>query len=193
MNKIAEEIEECKRCNLEETCTNKVVGSGNLDSKLVLVGEAPGRKEDELGIPFVGQAGKKLDDLLKQAGLQRDKVFITNILKCRPPDNRRPRKNEIAACKSHLNKQLNILEPKVVAPMGNSATEFIFNRYKLEKGPIGDLHGQVYPVTDEWGKILLVPLYHPAAAIYNRSLIIELEEDLKKVADLILTTCAQGP
>ena len=186
MEALKGEIVKCDRCGLYSGASRKVIGEGNLDADVVLVGEAPGRKEDELGRPFVGSAGKLLDRLLEGKGLQRESVYITNIVKCRPPKNRRPKKAETEACSGHLEKQLEIIKPRVVAPMGNSAIEYFFDKLGLEPSNIGDAHGKPMRVKCTWGNIILFPLYHPAAAIYNRRLLWELEGDiaaLKRVID----------
>jgi DNA polymerase len=145
----------------------------------VLVGEAPGKKENESGRPFVGSAGKILDGVLKDAGLSREDVYITNILKCRPPDNRRPKKREVELCEVYLMKQLEIIKPIVVSPMGNVSLAFFFNKFGLKKAKIGEVHGKVFDLEAPWGSIKLVPLYHPAAAIYNRQLLQKLQKDIK--------------
>ena len=181
MNHITSEARSCLRCELGEHRKNVVVGSGSLDANIVLVGEAPGRKEDESGLPFVGSAGKLLDNLLASAGLDREEIFIGNILKCRPPGNRRPKKTEIESCNEYLIRQLEIIKPKVIAPMGNSALSFFQSLYGLEEIVIGDAHGKLYEIDASWGKVNLIPLYHPAAAIYRRNLLGELEEDMKKL------------
>jgi uracil-DNA glycosylase len=161
------------------------MGEGALDSRVVFVGEAPGRREDDTGRPFVGSAGKLLDRLLMKAGLNRVDVFITNVVRCRPPGNRRPKRGEVEACSGHLKKLLEIIQPDVIAPMGNSAIEHIFEMFGLEDGVIGEIHGTAYRVKAAWGGITLYPLYHPAAAIYNRNLIGELEMDVEGLATLL--------
>lgn len=185
MDNVAQKISVCNLCSLAESCTNKVIGAGSLDCDLVLIGEAPGKKEDETGFPFVGAAGMLLDKILDQADLKRENIFITNILKCRPTDNRRPRKREVEKCESHLNAQLMIIKPKVIAPMGNVATNYFFARYGIEKTSIGDAHGRMRPIKTKWCEVKLVPLYHPAAAIYNQGLKTELVKDMKRVSRLI--------
>lgn len=184
MNKITSEARSCLECALGEHRNNVVLGAGNLDAGIVLVGEAPGRKEDESGLPFVGSAGKLLDSLLESSGLSRKDIFIGNILKCRPPGNRRPKKAEVAACEGFLARQLEIIKPKIIAPMGNSALAYFQSIYGLEEMVIGDAHGRVFEVETSWGTVKLVPLYHPAAAIYRRHLLGDLEKDMKKVAGL---------
>ncbi|MBN2334981.1 uracil-DNA glycosylase [Candidatus Bathyarchaeota archaeon] len=184
MDRVREEASACTRCPLWENRANAVVGSGNLDSPLVLVGEAPGRKEDESGLPFVGSAGKLLDRLLGEAGLTREDVFITNIVKCRPPKNRRPKKGEVDACERFIAEQLDIIRPRVVAPMGNSSINYFFEKHGLGKAVVGDVHGVEHEIEAGWGVFKLVPLYHPAAAIYTRRLVEELERDMKRLAGL---------
>jgi DNA polymerase len=187
MNQITASVRSCMNCELAQTRTKVVIGAGNLDSKIALIGEAPGRKEDESGLPFVGSAGKLLDNLLNSAGLVRDDVFIGNILKCRPPKNRRPKKSEVRQCEDYMMKQLEVISPDVIAPMGNSALAYFQKRLGLEKQVIGDVHGKVFDVETSWGKVKMVPLYHPAAAIYRRHLLGELEEDMKSIGALVPT------
>jgi len=184
MNLITAKVRSCANCGLSETRTKVVLGAGTLDAKIVLVGEAPGRKEDESGLPFVGSAGKLLDRLLAAAGLSRDDIFIGNIIKCRPPKNRRPKKSEVAQCEGYMMEQLEIINPAIVAPMGNSSLSYFQERFGLEKQVIGDVHGNVVEIDAPWGRIKLFPLYHPAAAIYRRHLLGELEEDMKKLGEL---------
>lgn len=184
MNELAKEAESCLGCDLSKDKNKIVIGAGNLDAKIVLVGEAPGKKEDETGLPFVGSAGKLLDEILEDADLSRDEVFITNILKCRPPNNRRPKKIEVESCEDLLMRQLSLIQPKVIAPMGNSSLSFFQEKYSLENGSIGDIHGTIYEVEASWNHVKIVPLYHPAAAIYRRFLLDILKEDMKKIAEI---------
>ena len=183
---VAAEVLACRRCSLHEGRKNPVVGGGDLDSPLVLVGEAPGRKEDELGKPFVGSAGKILDSMLEGAGLERSRLFITNVVKCHPPKNRRPLSKEVRACTEHLEALLGIISPRVIAPMGNSSTSYVLGRYGLERSSIGEVHGRSLEAQAPWGRIVIFPLYHPAAVLYNRSLEGELKRDfasLKRVLE----------
>ena len=184
MDALRDRAQSCKRCALWESRTNAVVGSGSLDAEIVLVGEAPGRTEDESGLPFVGRAGKLLDDLLGRVGLSRGDVFIMNVVKCRPPNNRRPKKVEMRSCMPYLVEQLEIIGPRVVAPMGNSPLSYFFQRFGLGRAVIGSVHGKAYQVDTKWGGVTLFPLYHPAAAIYNRKLTETLEKDMKLLAGL---------
>jgi len=184
MDALRDRAQSCKRCALWESRTNAVVGSGSLDAEIVLVGEAPGRTEDESGLPFVGRAGKLLDKALGKAGLSRGDVFIMNVVKCRPPNNRRPKKVEMRSCMPYLVEQLEIIGPRVVAPMGNSPLNYFFQRFGLGREVIGSVHGKAYQVDTKWGGVTLFPLYHPAAAIYNRKLTETLEKDMKLLAGL---------
>jgi uracil-DNA glycosylase len=184
--KLVADVAACRSCGLCKGAKNRVNGEGDLDSCAVFVGEAPGRREDESGRPFVGSAGRLLDRLLSGAGLSRRKIFISNVVRCRPPGNRRPKGGEVEACSGHLDRLLGIIEPKVIAPMGNSAIEYIFERYELGGAVIGDVHGKPLEVEAPWGKVVVFPLYHPAAAIYNRKLLVELEADMAALALLLL-------
>ena len=185
LERVTAEVRACQLCPLHEGRMNPVVGDGCLDSPLVLVGEAPGRKEDEQGKPFVGSAGKLLDSLLEGAGLERSKLFITNIVKCRPPKNRRPLSKEVKACSGHLETLLGIISPRVIAPMGNSSTGHFLRMFGLEKAKIGDIHGSVFRVEASWGDVILFPLYHPAAVLYNRALEQELRDDFASLKRLL--------
>jgi uracil-DNA glycosylase family 4 len=181
MEALREEVMGCGWCGLCQGASRKVMGEGDLDAAVVLVGEAPGRKEDELGRPFVGSAGKLLDRMLEDAGLTREGVYITNVVNCRPPNNRKPKGAEVEACSGHLERILGIIRPRVVAPMGNSAIEYFFKKFDLKKIKIGDAHGKPVRVRFPWGDAVLFPLYHPAAAIYNRRLLGELEDDVARL------------
>lgn len=165
------------------------MGEGNLNATVVFIGEAPGRREDETGRPFVGAAGQLLERLLHQIGLRRCDVYIGNVVKCRPPDNRRPRAEEIKACAPHLEMQLKIIEPMVIAPMGNSAIGYLMRRFGLTPAYIGRIHGKQFEVDAPWGRIVLVPLYHPAAALYLKDLEGVLEEDFESLRRLIDRVC----
>lgn len=184
-SELVADVADCRGCGLCDGAKNRVNGEGDLDSRIVFVGEAPGRKEDESGRPFVGSAGKLLDRLLAGAGLGRDRVFISNIVRCRPPGNRKPKQSEVEACSCHIERLLVIIAPHVVAPMGNSAVEFLFERYGLGEATIGDVHGKPREVEMSWGKVIVFPLYHPAAAIYNRKLLGELDADMRALAALL--------
>jgi len=180
----AEQTAGCTRCALAGGRTQVVFGSGNPDADLVFVGEAPGFHEDQQGVPFVGQAGKLLDKLLGGIGLTRADVMVVNVLKCRPPGNRDPLPEEIAACEPHLFRQIELIEPKLVATLGNFATKLLSGK------PLGitRVHGHEQPVTLGTSQVLLYPLYHPAAALYTPSMLKVLEEDFARIPALLATT-----
>ena len=177
-----DELELIKSTEIFKNCTNIVFGKGNEQAKILFVGEAPGRKEDEQGVPFVGAAGKNLDNLLKQVGLSLDDIYITNILKCRPPENRDPQPEEIKKHTPYLLKQIREMKPKVVCSLGNYSTKFFLalgniENMKLQPG-ITQVHGKPQLIQIEDQQIKLIPLFHPAAIIYNRNLITEWEKDM---------------
>ncbi len=167
MKKIKQFIENCKKCSLWKMRNKPVVGTGSSDAELLFIGEAPGSNEDLQGKPFVGRAGKILDELIESIGLKREDVFIANILKCRPPDNRNPLKAEINACAKYLDKQIEIIKPKIIAPLGNFACSFIFEKYGLKFDKIGNVHGKIFQVKTNNSKVKIIPLYHPAVVTYN--------------------------
>ncbi len=174
LDKIAEEVRACKKCALHRSRIRSVPGEGPADAEIVLVGEAPGREEDEQGRPFVGRAGRLLNQLLSEAGLKREDLFITNVVKSRPPGNRRPTKNEVKACLPYLWLQLEIIKPKVVGLLGGLATEVILGEKKLTL-----VRGRVFEK-----KYKFVPTYHPAAVLRNPNLKSVLLEDLKRLKNL---------
>ena len=130
---IAEQVKTCKKCDLCQTRTNAVPGKGNKNAEIILIGEAPGRNEDKNGEPFVGSAGKRLNEILLDAGIHRDDVYITNIVKCRPPNNRAPTKNEEKACLDYINEEISIINPKVVCVMGNTAFNTLLEGKEITK------------------------------------------------------------
>ncbi|MGH2847511.1 MAG: uracil-DNA glycosylase [Thermoleophilaceae bacterium] len=171
----------CVRCPLHQGRTKVVFGSGNADSDLMFVGEAPGMHEDLQGLPFVGRAGRLLDQLLEEVGLQRSDVFITNVLLCRPPGNRDPQPDEIDTCKPYLHRKIELIEPKVVCTLGNFATKLLT---RSQRGITG-VHGR--PQVHELGgrAVRVLPLYHPAAALRSTRTLEELREDFAKLAALL--------
>lgn len=170
-------IKNCKRCALFKDRINIVKGDGSLDPKVMFIGEAPGSNEDKTGKPFCGRAGKILDSLLDSIDLKREDVYITNIVKCRPPKNRDPKKEEIEKCSLYLKKEIKEIQPKIICPLGRFASKFILNEYKQEVKEIGEIHGEIYMCDG----IKIIPLYHPAAAIYNPKKINILKNDFKKI------------
>ena len=171
----------CVRCPLAETRTQVVFGSGNPDAELMLVGEAPGFHEDHTGLPFAGQAGELLGWLLAGIGLDRVDVYLVNVLKCRPPQNRDPLVEEIAACEPHLFRQIELVRPHVVATLGNFATKLLSGR----SFGITRVHGQEHELTLGGTNVLLYPLYHPAAALYTPSMLQALEDDFSRLPGLL--------
>lgn len=163
-----------KRTELFKDCTNIVVGVGNPNADILFVGEAPGKNEDLQGEPFVGAAGKNLNKLLEKVGLKREDIYIANILKCRPPQNRDPLPEEIRAHTPWLLKQIKDMKPKIVCSLGNYATKFFLagTNVDLMKKQVGitSVHGKVQNLEIDGLKFKLIPLFHPAAIIYNRSL-----------------------
>lgn len=178
VEEIRREVLSCRKCPLFKTRNNPVVGEGNLKAKIVFVGEAPGFHEDREGRPFCGAAGKILDELLESINLKREEVYITNLLKCRPPQNRDPLPEEIKACSPYLVRQLEIINPKVICPLGRYSMKFIFEKYGLADRlePISKIHGKIFEVKSLFSDISIVPLYHPAVATYHPA----MKEILKK-------------
>ncbi len=165
-------------CRLCKSRNRAVPGEGLLKAKIMLIGEAPGYWEDQKGRPFVGAAGKRLEELLTVAKLNRGKVYITNVVKCRPPNNRPPRLDELNICTDqYLDKQISLINPKLICAMGNYATKHILEKFSLKAENMGIIHGKIYTVQD----IAVIPLYHPAAALHKPPLMDILKEDWSKV------------
>lgn len=181
LDKVREAIIKNNICpELRETATNLVVGDGNLNAEIVFIGEAPGKNEDEQGLPFVGAAGKFLNEMLAQAGMERSDVYITNIVKYRPPNNRDPLPEEKKAFWPYLLKQLQIIKPKVVVTLGRHSME-----YFLPDARISAIHGQAKRIKFGDDKLVIVPLYHPAAALYNGGMRQTLIDDFLLVPEII--------
>ena len=187
LDELATEASGCTRCRLSEGRTQVVFGVGDPDADLMFVGEAPGFHEDKQGFPFVGQAGKLLDRLLEGIGLTRAGVYVANVIKCRPPGNRDPVPDEIERCEPYLFRQVELIEPRVVATLGNFATKLLSGR------PLGitRVHGQVQDVILGGRPVLLYPVYHPAAALYTPSMLTVLEEDFRRIPDLLARTVTE--
>jgi DNA polymerase len=174
---IEQLIGDCQRCGLSETRTRIVFGSGSPDARVLIIGEAPGKNEDLTGVPFVGAAGKFLDELLGVAGLARDDVFIANVVKCRPPENRNPRPVEIETCVPFLREQVRVISPEIIVTLGNFATRVVL---QTDEGITG-LRG----VVRQAGRFKVLPVYHPAAAIYDRAKREPLFADFTLLGELI--------
>ncbi len=181
LERLHKSLRACTQCDLCEERTQVVVGAGDPDADLMFVGEAPGANEDRTGMPFVGQAGTLLESLLQGIGLTRDQVFITNVLKCRPPGNRDPAASEIEACQRFLADQVSLVQPRLVCTLGNFATKLISGR----PDGISTVHGTVQKVRFGGVDITLFPVFHPAAALYQRSLLGTLQQDFAQIPALI--------
>jgi len=176
LEKVKQNVIKCTKCELAKTRTNSVPGKGDFKSDVIFVGEAPGKNEDRNGEPFIGVAGKKLSAALEGAGISRDKVYITNIVKCRPPKNRVPKTNERETCQDYLKQEIAIIKPKLICILGNTAFNSLLGGSEIMKfrGKIVQKNNQLYFLT-----------VHPAATIYNQKLIDVLNEDIVKLFELV--------
>ena len=179
----------CEQCALSQTRTQVVFGSGSPSAELMFVGEAPGFHEDKHGIPFVGAAGKLLVTLLEGIGMTREDVYIANVLKCRPPGNRDPLPAEIQACEGHLFRQIELIQPTLVATLGNFATKLLSGK----PAGITQVHGREQHVVLGGNPVTLYPIFHPAAALYTRSMLQVLEEDFRRIPELLGRPAAPPP
>lgn len=176
LESVASQIRGCTRCKLHAGRTRAVPGVGPVTADVFFIGEGPGAREDEQGEPFVGRSGRYLDQLLESVDLNRAKVFITNVVKCRPPANRDPHVAEVRACAPYLERQLALIQPRLVVTLGRFAMERFFS-----DGRISDIHGQPRRIDDT----IYLPLYHPAAALYRGSLRSVVEEDFRRIPALL--------
>lgn len=186
-DKLIEEIMNCRKCALYKNRKNPVPGEGNKNADLMFIGEAPGAREDETGRPFVGAAGKLLTELIEFIGLSRENVYITNIVKCRPPGNRDPREEEINACLPYLLKQIKLIRPRIIVALGRHAGKTLFELSGLNWTNMSRLHGRVFNASIDGVLFKLTVTYHPAAALYNPrlkgSLIKDFKETIKSILD----------
>jgi DNA polymerase len=178
---LVSEILSCTRCPLYSSRKRAVPGEGPLNASIMFVGEAPGRSEDLEGRPFVGSAGKLLDSLLSSIGVERDGVYITNVVKCRPPGNREPFDSEVRACNPYLRRQISIIKPKIIVALGRIAGRTLYEMAGLRWDSIRAARGRVERVRVEGVDLMLTVTFHPAAALYNPGLREELENDFKNV------------
>jgi uracil-DNA glycosylase len=176
-----DQVAGCTRCALAQTRTQVVFGVGSPTAELMFVGEAPGFHEDKNGIPFVGAAGKLLSKLLDGIGLSRDDVYICNTVKCRPPGNRNPLPEELEACETHLFRQIEIIQPRLVATLGNFATKLLSGK----PAGITQVHGREQQVVLGGRPVTLYPIFHPAAALYTPRMLQVLEEDFRRIPELL--------
>jgi len=179
MEIIDTEVRACPKCRLSKTRKNAVPGEGNLDSKVVFLGEAPGYWEDVKGRPFVGAAGELLNELLEKAGFSRSEAYITNIVKCRPPRNREPRPDEIEACAPYLDQQLQLIRPRFIVTLGRHSTSYILSKIGHEVSGITSVRGKVSEAELLGFNVRIIPTFHPAAAIYDIKLKDYLEKDFQ--------------
>ncbi|HEV2752331.1 MAG TPA: uracil-DNA glycosylase [Solirubrobacteraceae bacterium] len=187
---VWEQARGCVKCpQLAQARTTVVFGSGNADADLMFVGEAPGKNEDLKGVPFVGQAGKLLDQLLEEVGLERGDVFINNTLNCRPPGNRDPHPVEIENCQDYLMRKIELVEPKVICTLGNFATKLL----RGDNTGITRVHGQAEVRVIGRRAVRLLPIFHPAAALYTRSMLDTLRADMAKVPELLALAVPEQP
>ncbi|MBE0429938.1 MAG: uracil-DNA glycosylase [Thermoleophilia bacterium] len=184
---LLEQVRECRRCPLGDTRNKAVFGSGSVDAPIMFVGEAPGYHEDQQGLPFVGQAGRLLETLLARIGLTRKDVFISNILKCRPPDNRDPLPDEISLCRGFLERQIDIIQPRVICTMGNFSTKLLSGR----NDGITRVRGRVQPMPSR-DAVQIFPVFHPAAALYTPSNLSLLEKDFDDMGEVIGEVASAG-
>jgi DNA polymerase len=186
MVQIASEASNCTKCRLWEQRTIAVPGEGNQRATVMFIGEAPGRSEDLVGSPFVGAAGRFLNELLQSAGVSRKEVYITNIVKCRPPNNREPRPDEIFTCtESYLSRQVQLLRPKVLVLLGRHAAKHVFARAGIQVRSIVQIHGSVHHISPYGFSLAAIPMLHPAAALRNSRFKAILETDFQESRDLL--------
>jgi DNA polymerase len=186
MKVIEDEVRNCKKCELWKTRRNAVPGEGSLDTSLMFIGEAPGYWEDVKGRPFVGAAGRLLDSLLERISLSRENVYITNVVKCRPPKNRDPLPIEVETCTPYLNRQIQILQPKIIVTLGRHATSYILSKAGIqEDAGITRLRGQVYTAKLFGIFLSVLPMFHPAAVLHNPRYRDALERDFHFLKSLI--------
>jgi len=185
LKKIKEEVLNCKKCPLYKERIKDgfypVIGEGNHQAKIIFCGEAPGLNEAKTGRPFCGAAGKILDELLESVGIKREDVYISNLIKCRPPKNRNPQKEEIEACVLYLERQIEIIKPKAICTLGNYSTVYIMEKYGLKKEiqGISKIRGKIFEIKNIHQGIKIIPLYHPAVATYNPNMKEILKKDFK--------------
>jgi uracil-DNA glycosylase family 4 len=171
-------VKGCYKCPLAETRKNIVFGEGSSNAKIVFIGEAPGEEEDIQGRPFVGKAGKLLDQLIEHIGLKRESVYICNVLKCRPPNNRDPDKKEIAACKNYLFSQLDLIKPKIICTLGRHAYNTLFD--------VDERITKVRGIMKDYRGMMLLPTYHPSFLLRNQDKIKEAQEDMECLKQLLM-------
>ncbi len=184
IDELNERIRKCKRCRLSETRTNAICGEGNLNARIMLIAQAPGEKEDREGRMFIGPSGKVLDELLSEAEVNRRELYMTNLVKCLLPKYRKPKEDEIKACSYYLNKEIELINPKILVPLGYYATQYIFQKYGIllpVKVKFSSVYGKLFSAKDK--KIL--PLHHPASLLYNPDSKQDLVKSYRKLQVLL--------
>ncbi|TDI88115.1 MAG: uracil-DNA glycosylase [Chloroflexi bacterium] len=184
IEELADAVRTCTKCRLHSSRTNAVPGDGSPVASILIIGEGPGFYEDQQGLPFVGRSGKLLDELLTRVPLSREDVFITNVVKCRPPDNRDPQPDEVAACRPYLERQMELLNPKVIVTLGRHSYLRFYPDGKISKD-----HGKIL----RWNDRILFPLYHPAAALRNPAIKRDLEEDVLRLPEALRESLRVSP
>ncbi len=177
VEKINGDVVVCVQCKLWEHRRHAVPGDGDVDAKIMFIGEAPGRQEDLRGLPFVGAAGKLLDELLQSVGLSRREVYITNIVKCRPPRNREPKPDEVVTCTElYLTRQAQIIQPQFLVMLGRHSATYVLSKTGIEVNGVTGVHGKVYEISPFGFPVVAIPMFHPAAALYNLKYKVLLKE-----------------
>ena len=186
LEKLSLQIKSCDKCPLHKIRKNAVPGEGNWKSKIMFIGEAPGFNEDEQGRPFVGRAGKLLEDFLSSIGKRREEVFITNVVKCRPPNNRQPEEEEIKICTSlYLDKQIELIKPKLIVCLGNVSANYIFKKFGLKFESMNKQHGKIFSVSNLFLQTKIIATYHPAAILRNQNLMPVAKADWEIIKEVI--------
>ena len=193
LDAVASEVIACHKCPLWKTRKNAVPGEGNPESPIMFIGEAPGQSEDIEGRPFVGAAGKFLETLLSEICLSRNDVFICNIVKCRPPRNREPMPNEIQTCTPYLDRQINIIKPKIIVTLGNYSTAYIFSKANLLFNGITQARGKFYQATILNMQMTVFPTFHPAAALYSAKYKEMLQRDFQLLKNKLANSFCFAP
>ncbi len=182
LEKIKKIVINCKKCELYKNKKKVVFGQGNVNTKIIFIGEGPGKEEDEKGVPFCGKAGKILENLLNSIKLKREEIYITNVIKCRPPKNRKPKKEEIEKCSEYLLKQIKIINPEIIVCLGEVPFRFISKVFNLkETKRLSKIHGRIIKIDNK----KIIPFFHPAYAIYNPKSLDIMKNDFKKLIEVI--------
>ncbi len=185
ISRIRKEVENCRKCELWKTRKNPVPGEGPLLPKVMFIGEAPGFNEDAKGRPFVGRAGEVLDNALEAIDLERSEIYITNVLKCRPPGNRDPKPEEIRKCTPYLDRQVSLLRPGIIVTLGNFATSYLLEKFGFKADGIGKVHGKIFGVSNLLIRAKILPMYHPAVILRNPNLFENFMEDFRVLKTLM--------